>query len=113
MLSGQISVTVSSDGGEYCWFWDDEFTSVSSQPSTSIGPVSTLFSPLDSLLVRAPDCVRRVASSNPGRSGGRIFSPELTLCADFYSVSVPPPCYRSGTKKTPVILPKVQVAGHT
>ena len=40
-------------------------------------------------------------------------SPDLTLCADSFSVSVPPPCYRSGTEKTPVILPKVQVAGYT
>ena len=57
----------------------------------------------------------KVASSNPGRSGGRIFfsDPELSLCADSYSVSVPPPCYRSGTQKTPVILPKGQVAGYT
>ena len=29
------------------------------------------------------------------------------------SVSVPPPCYRSSTQKTPVILPKVQVAGYS
>ena len=36
---------------------------------------------------------RKVASSNPGRSGGRFFfflTPELTLCAGSYSVSVPP-----------------------
>ena len=26
-----------------------------------------------------------------------ISSPESTLCADSYSVSVPPPCYHSGT----------------
>ena len=32
---------------------------------------------------------RKVASSNPGRSGERIFSPELILCAGSYSVSVP------------------------
>ena len=36
------------------------------------------------------------------------------LCVlTLYLVSVPPPCYGSGTLKTPVILPKVQVAGHT
>ena len=40
---------------------------------------------------------RKVASSNPGRSGGRICSPESTLCADSYSVSFPSPCYHSGT----------------
>ena len=27
--------------------------------------------------------------------------PELTFCAGNYSVSVPPPCYRSGTQKDP------------
>ena len=42
-----------------------------------------------------------------------IFSPELPLYADSYSVSVTLRCYRSGTKKTPVILPTVQVAGYT
>ena len=26
-------------------------------------------------------------------------SAEITFCADFYSVSVPPPCYRSSTLK--------------
>ena len=40
---------------------------------------------------------RKVASSNPGRSNGRIFSPELTLCADSYLVSVQLPCYCSST----------------
>ena len=30
-------------------------------------------------------------------AAGEFSSPELTLCADSYSVSVPPPCYRSGT----------------
>ena len=61
---------------------------------------------------------RKAASSNPGNSGGKkkkkkSFSPELTLCADSYSVSVPPSCYRSGTEKTPIILLKVQMAGYT
>ena len=28
---------------------------------------------------------------------GEFYSPELTLCGDFHSVSVPPPCYCSGT----------------
>ena len=41
-------------------------------------------------------------------AAGEFSSPESTLCADSYSVSVPPPCYRSSTKQTPVILPKVQ-----
>ena len=34
---------------------------------------------------------------------------ELSLRAVSYSVSVPPPCYRSGTYKTPAILPKVHI----
>ena len=32
----------------------------------------------------------------PG-AAGEFSSPELTLCDDSYSVSVPLPCYRSGT----------------
>ena len=44
---------------------------------------------------------------------GEFSSSELTLCADAYSISVPPPCYLSGMYKTPVVLPKVQVAGYT
>ena len=44
----------------------------------------------------------------------REFScPELTLCADSTSMSIPPQCYDSGMKKTLVILPKVQLAGYT
>ena len=49
----------------------------------------------------------------PAGAAGEFSSPELTFFADSYSMSVPPPCYRSGTQKTPVILPKVQVAGYT
>ena len=49
------------------------------------------------LLVERRTRDRKVASSNPGRSGGRISSSESTLGADSYSVSVPPPCYSSGT----------------
>ena len=56
--------------------------------------------------------VRKVASSNPGRSDGRIFSAELTFCADSYSVSVPS-VLPQWHVKTPVILPKVPVAGYT
>ena len=33
----------------------------------------------------------------PAGAAGECYSPELTLCAESYSVSVPPPCYRSGT----------------
>ena len=50
----------------------------------------------------------------PAEAVGVFSSPDLTLCADPYSVSVPSTCYHSsGTKKPPVILPKVQVAGYT
>ena len=40
---------------------------------------------------------RKVVISNPGRSGGGMFSPESTSRADSYPVSVTTPCYRSGT----------------
>ena len=33
----------------------------------------------------------------PAGAAGEFSSPELTLCADSYSVTVSPPCYRSGT----------------
>ena len=32
----------------------------------------------------------------PAEVVGEFSSPELTLCVDSYSMSVPPPCYRSG-----------------
>ena len=53
----------------------------------------------DSLLVREPvSRDRKVASSNPGMSGGRIFFSRVNeLCVLTHSVSVQPPCYRSGT----------------
>ena len=37
----------------------------------------------------------------PTGAAGEFSSPELTLCADSCSVSVPPLCYHSGTQKTP------------
>ena len=57
--------------------------------------------------------IERLRVRVPAGAAGEFSSPELTLCADSFSVSVPPPCYRSGTYKTLVILPKVQVAGCT
>ena len=33
----------------------------------------------------------------PAEAAGECSSPELTVCADSYSVSVPPPCYHSVT----------------
>ena len=56
---------------------------------------------------------RKVASSNPGRSGGRNVFSRVYFVFWLLLVSDPPLCYRSGTWKTPVILPKVQVAGYT
>ena len=50
------------------------------------------------------------AVGSPAAAARTVFS--LTFCADSYSVSALSPCYCSGTEKTPVILPKVQVAGY-
>ena len=63
----------------------------------------------DSLLVERKTHDQKVVSLNPGRSIGRIFFSRINS----YSVSIPPLCYHSGTLKTLVILPKVQVAGYT
>ena len=68
----------------------------------------------DTSVVRAPD----------SWSKGRGFKSLLEWWENFLlqgqlsvltliSVSVPPPCYRSSTQKSPVILPKVQVAGYS
>ena len=56
---------------------------------------------------------QKVASSIPAGAAEEFSSSELALCADSYSVSVPPRCYRSGTQKSPVILQKVQVTPNT
>ena len=50
----------------------------------------------DSLLVERRTRDRKVASSNTGRSCGRIFFSSVNFVRSF-SVSVPPLCYRSGT----------------
>ena len=55
--------------------------------------------------------IERLRVRIPAGAAGEFSSLESTLCADSYSVSVPPLCYCSGTEKTPVILPKVQMAG--
>ena len=44
---------------------------------------------------------------------GEFSSPELTFHTESYLVPIPPLRYLSGTEKTPIILPKVQVAGYT
>ena len=65
------------------------------------------------LLVRAPDSWSKGCEfESRQKRPGEFSSPGLSFCADSYSVSVPPPCYRNGTQKAPVILPKVHVAGY-
>ena len=41
--------------------------------------------------------IERLRVQNPAGAVGEFSSPELTLCAGAYLVSVPPPCYCSGT----------------
>ena len=41
--------------------------------------------------------IERLRVRIPAGEAGEFSSPELTLCADSYSVSFTPPCYRSGT----------------
>ena len=57
--------------------------------------------------------IERLRVRIPAGAAGEFFSPESTLSADSYSMSHQPPCYRSGTLNTPVIVPKAQVAGNT
>ena len=58
--------------------------------------------------------IERLRVRIPAEAAGEFSSPELTLCADSYSVSVP---FRvtavAGKKKNTVILPKVRVAVYT
>ena len=55
MLSGQVSVTICSDGGEHCWYWDDEFASTASSQSVGRGPVSSCVTPTHQLLSPSAD----------------------------------------------------------
>ena len=41
--------------------------------------------------------VERLRVLVPAGAARKFSSPELTFCADSYSVSIPIPCYRSGT----------------
>ena len=41
--------------------------------------------------------IERLRVRIPAVAAGKFSSPKLTLCADSCSVSVTPPCYRSGT----------------
>ena len=54
--------------------------------------------------------IERLRVRIPAGAVGECSSPEKNVCADSYSVSVPPSYYRSGTQKNPIILPKVQMA---
>ena len=49
----------------------------------------------------------------PAGAAREFSSPESTLCADSYSVSVPSPMLPQWHIKDPVTLPKKQVAGYT
>ena len=53
----------------------------------------------DSLVVgkSAELVIERLRVRIPAGAAGEFSSLELTLCADSYPVSVPPPCYRNGT----------------
>ena len=57
--------------------------------------------------------IERLSVQTAAEAVREFSSPELTLCAESYLGSVPPPCYCSDMQKTLVILPKVQVAGYT
>ena len=45
--------------------------------------------------------IERLRVQIPTGAAGEFSSPESALCADSYSVTVPPPCYRRGTKRDP------------
>ena len=49
---------------------------------------------------------RKVASLNRAGAVGEFSSPELTFCADSYSVSDPPPCYRMARKRPRLLCQK-------
>ena len=56
--------------------------------------------------------IERLRVRIPTGAAGEFSSPELTLCDDTYSVSVPLLYYHAGMLKTPVILPSVGVRLH-
>ena len=66
----------------------------------------------DNTVDKRPDLWSEGRCFDASRSDVRSFSFKLIFCADSYSVSVPPPSYRSGTSKTPVILPKERMADY-
>ena len=68
----------------------------------------------DSSVVRAPDSWSRGRGfeSLQERWENCLLQGQLSVLT-LISVSVPPPCYLSSTQKTPVILPKVEVAGYS
>ena len=58
--------------------------------------------------------IERLRVRIPAGAAGEFSSPELVnfLCRLLFGVRSTP-CYRSGTQKTPAILPEVQVVGYT
>ena len=68
----------------------------------------------DILLVRALDLQSKGCEFESWQECSENFLLQSQLCVlTLYSVSIPPPWYHSGTLKTLVILPNVQVAGYT
>ena len=57
--------------------------------------------------------IKRLQVWVPAGAVGEFSSPELTLCADSYSVSILPLCYHDGTWKDLGHSAKVQVVGFT
>ena len=56
-----------------------------------------VFQSRDGVLVEAGLVIERLPVTISEGAAGEFSSPELTLCADSYSVSIPLPCYHSGT----------------
>ena len=71
------------------------------------------YSSFGSTIRRARLVIERLQVQIPAGAAGEFSSPESTLGADSYLVSVPPSCYCSGTQKTLLSLQKVQMAGNT
>ena len=66
-----------------------------------------------SLLVECWTLDRKITSSNPSRSGRRIFFSRVNFLCWLLLLVCSTSCYPTGIEKTPVSLPKVQLAGYT
>ena len=78
--------------GPFCWFINTRFCSI----TYIIGIYALCVGGWNSSVGRAQDSWPKGLSLNTGRSSGRIFFLRLDfLC--WLSISVPPPCYHSGT----------------